>query len=232
MDDRNETSKERLVHWLKDWSRGACFPLGYNESIQQAKAIIGYYNSLQPSKNAITQLDLLLVHWPVNYGPCPLPAGKTIPTTDPACNNALPTYNERTCRVSTWRGMVAAWKMGLTRSIGVSNWNSKNMQDLVDASLPLPAVNQINWQPGFLKDGVQFIPYPHDETFVSELAWCQEHHVLVNGYSPFGGRGQAGQTFAKPDIKLVAAAHNVSAAQAILRWNVQLGTCDHACACV
>jgi aldehyde reductase len=46
--------------------------------------------------------------------------------------------------VSTWRGLVAAWRMGLARSIGVSNFNSTMIQDLVDAALPLPAVNQID----------------------------------------------------------------------------------------
>jgi aryl-alcohol dehydrogenase-like predicted oxidoreductase len=109
---------------------GACFPLGRNESIEQAKEIIQSYNQLTPSTGpAITELDLLLVHWPVNYGPCSVPAGhKTIPTTDLACDAALPSYDERTCRISTWRGMVELWKAGLSRSIGVSNWNSTEMQ--------------------------------------------------------------------------------------------------------
>jgi diketogulonate reductase-like aldo/keto reductase len=68
---------------------------------------------------------------------------------------------------------------------------------------------------------VKFSPYPHDETFVSELAWCQEHNILVNGWSPFGGTGAPG--LSQPDVKFVAAAHNVTPAQAILRWNVHLG---------
>ena len=68
--------------------------------------------------------------------------------------------------------MTAAWKMGLTRSIGVSNWNSTMMQDLVDAGLPLPALNQIQWESGFLEPGLPFTPYPHAETSASEYAWC------------------------------------------------------------
>lgn len=47
--------------------------------------------------------------------------------------------------------------------------------------------------------------------------------MLVTGYSPFGGNGHAGATFANPSIQAVAAAHSVSAAQVVLRWNVQLG---------
>jgi len=208
---------------------GACFPMGYNESIQQARTIIDYYNqvSVQGSAN-ITQLDLLLVHWPVNYGPCgPLPKGATIPTTDVLCDNALPTYDEAGCRLSTWRGMLQAHRMGLTRAVGVSNFNSSEMQALADAGLPLPAVNQVNWQPGFLDVSKPAVnPYPvagaGGETWGGLLVWCQEHGVLLNGYSPFGGRGST-KWFNQTDIVAVAAAHNISTAQAILRWNVQLG---------
>jgi len=52
---------------------GACWPLGYNESISQAKMILGYYNQLNstagrspPAVASVGQLDTLLVHWPVN----------------------------------------------------------------------------------------------------------------------------------------------------------------------
>ena len=202
---------------------GAAWPLGYNESIAQAKMIIGYYNELRsvmPTTN-ITQLDLLLIHWPVNCGPCPVRCPTTIPTTDPSCDHALPSYDEKGCRISTWRGMVAAWKMGLTRSIGVSNWNSTMMQDLKDAGLPLPAANQIGWSPGIVPR--LFEPYPHSETSASLLAWSIKNRVLTNGYSPFGGHGHAGATFGQPAIKAIAAAHKVSAAQVVLRWNVQQG---------
>lgn len=138
---------------------GACWPLGYNESINQAKMILGYYNSLPPVSPApnITQLDLLLVHWPVNSGPCPHQPGKgTIPTTDPLCDANLPSYDERGCRISTWRGMIVAWKLGLTRSIGVSNWNTTEMQDLKDAGLTLPSATQIQWMPGMMQPNKTF----------------------------------------------------------------------------
>jgi diketogulonate reductase-like aldo/keto reductase len=46
--------------------------------------------------------------------------------------------------------MLATMQMGLTRAVGVSNFNSTNMQDLKDAGLPLPAVNQIQWFPGIV----------------------------------------------------------------------------------
>ncbi len=55
--------------------------------------------------------------------------------------------------------MVAAMRMGLARAVGVSNFNSANMQDLRDAGLPLPAANQIEWNPGIVSHG----PYSHSD---------------------------------------------------------------------
>ena len=65
-------------------------------------------------------------------------------------------YDERGCRISTWRGMIVAWKLGLTRSIGVSNWNTTEMQDLKDAGLPLPSATQIQWMPGMMQPNKTF----------------------------------------------------------------------------
>ena len=94
--------------------------------IAQAKMIIDYYNellSIGPTAN-ITQLDLLLIHWPINCGPCAVSdtadghCPKTIPTTDPSCDVKLPMYSESGCRISTWRGMLAVMKLGLARAVG------------------------------------------------------------------------------------------------------------------
>lgn len=45
--------------------------------------------------------------WPTNYGPCQIHGpNPSIPTTDPSCDTALPTYNEKECRLSTWKAML------------------------------------------------------------------------------------------------------------------------------
>lgn len=202
---------------------GLSFPLGFNESQMQARGIVANYSG---GSRMITAVDLLLVHWPVNYGPCSYHGPKpSVPTTDVLCDTSLATYSEKGCRISTWRGMVALWKAGLARSIGVSNWNSTHMQDLLDAGLPLPAVNQIAWYPGVLTPGTAFSPEHRGgtpgwtETYSSLLAWCQRHGVLVNGYSPFDST----HALSDPRIAAIGKAHNVSNAQVILRWNIQLG---------
>ena len=70
-------------------------------------------------------VDLALVHHPC--GP-----GARAPSKDPdgvASNNAL------------WEGMQRALKDGLTRAIGISNFNAKQIQAM-DTSKAMPAVNQ------------------------------------------------------------------------------------------
>jgi predicted oxidoreductase len=43
--------------------------------------------------------------------------------------------------------MVELWKSGVARAIGVSNYNSSHIKEIIDAGLPLPAVNQIPFSP-------------------------------------------------------------------------------------
>jgi diketogulonate reductase-like aldo/keto reductase len=51
-------------------------------------------------------------------------------------------YNETQCRLSTWNAMVTIFHSGRARSIGVSNYNITHLQEIVDAGLPLPSINQ------------------------------------------------------------------------------------------
>ena len=48
-------------------------------------------------------------------------------------------------------------------------------------------------------------------------------NFCVNGYSPFSGRGHTGELFADEVISSIAAAHDVTSAQVVLRWNLQRG---------
>jgi len=199
---------------------GLSFPLGHDEAINQVKGIVANYSCGSPAR-----VDLVLIHWPFNYGPCSYPGPKpSIPTTDPLCDTAKSQYSESGCRISTWRGLVAVWQAGLTRAIGVSNFNSTHMQELEDAGLPLPAVNQVSWYPGIYNlTGGGDSPTTNTETKGELLKWCKKHGVLLNGYSPFLGPQGAGKLFADPKLKAIASTHNSTTAQVVLNWNYQLG---------
>lgn len=50
-------------------------------------------------------------------------------------------------RKECWRACIQAQKEGLVKSIGVSNWGTKHIQELLDNGSVLPAVNQIDLHP-------------------------------------------------------------------------------------
>lgn len=76
-------------------------------------------------------LDMYLVHWPVKLKPC---ACDAIPKED---------HFEQLDLETTWAGMEKCLDLGLCRSIGVSNFSSKKVEQLLEfASVP-PAVNQV-----------------------------------------------------------------------------------------
>ena len=113
---------------------------------------------------SITYVDTLLVHWPT----------ATAPSQEPACNQGGPAFNATLCRLDTWRAMVDIWHSGGARSIGVSNYNSSELQEIVDAGMPLPAINQIP------------LNIYRSSSQAATIAWCLRHNVVVNAYSPLG----------------------------------------------
>ena len=50
---------------------------------------------------------------------------------------------------STWKAMEALYDSGKARAIGVSNFSSKKLQDLLDIARVPPAVNQVELHPGW-----------------------------------------------------------------------------------
>ena len=181
---------------------GSSNPMGFNETRGQVAAILRDMNT--------TYLDLVLNHW----------YSVKAPSTDPPCNFGAPTYDAAACRLSTWRGLLAAFAAGQARAVGVSNYNRTHLQEIVDAGLPLPAVNQIPYHP--------FRSASQADT----LAWCRAHNVTVVAYSPLGipdyhafpmASGMTRTTLEHPTLRGVAAKHNVTPAQAVLQWLWQLG---------
>lgn len=195
---------------------GLAWPLGYNETLEQAQQIVANYST--------THIDLLLIHWPTNYGPCSFHGPKpSIPTTDPACDTAQSTYSAKECRLSTWRAMVEVWKSGLASAIGVSNFNTTHLKEISEAGLPTPSVNQCEFNPlhGLSHKGCT--PGSTVETCGELLEYCKAHQIHYQGYSPYGGKGGVGKLLGDPRLAKIAKSHLTSPAQVVLRWQWQLG---------
>jgi 2,5-diketo-D-gluconate reductase A len=105
-----------------------------------------------------------------------------------------------------WRALVDLQREGLVRSIGVSNFTEDHLRRIIDETGVTPVVNQIELHPYF--------PQVEMRRVNKELG------ILTESWSPLGKR-QA--PFSEPPVADAAAAHGVSPAQVILRWQVQLG---------
>ena len=111
--------------------------------------------------------------------------------------------------VEAYRAMEQAVKDGKIRSIGLSNWYVKELEKFLPQVTIVPAVVQNEIHPYYQENDV--IPY------------IQDLGIVVQGWYPLGGRGHTGELLGDGTITAIAAAHGVSPAQVILRWNLQKG---------
>jgi 2,5-diketo-D-gluconate reductase A len=106
-----------------------------------------------------------------------------------------------------WRAMEELYGQGKARAIGVSNFQTDRIMDLMIHNEITPAVNQIEVNP--------FQQQIDTQTFL------QENNVQVEAWAPFAeGRNNI---FQNEVLLSIAARHNKSVAQVILRWVVQRG---------
>jgi len=104
-----------------------------------------------------------------------------------------------------WRALVHLQEQGLVRSIGVSNFTEQHLERIIGETGVVPALNQIELHPYFPQPGMRAV---HERLAIRTESW-----------SPLGKR-QA--PFTEEPVAAAAAAHNVTPAQVILRWQVQL----------
>ena len=81
-------------------------------------------------------LDLALIHWPLALKPG---TGYLWPLDE---NNKTQDVNISV--VETWKGMEDAHRLGLARSIGVSNFNSEQLTRVMKQAWMKPVVNQVS----------------------------------------------------------------------------------------
>ncbi|KOB76022.1 Uncharacterized protein OBRU01_06510, partial [Operophtera brumata] len=120
--------------------------------------------------------------------------------------------------LETWEGMEECKKLGLARSIGVSNFDIKQIDRIIDNSGVRPAVNQIEIHPSNTQ-----------EQLVSD---CQHRNITVMAYSPFGFLVSRGKENAPPPRKddpalvEIAKRYGKTTSQVVLRYLVNRQTPD------
>jgi len=122
-------------------------------------------------------VDLWLIHWPTP---------------------------RRGAAVALWRDLLALRDEGLARAVGVSNFSTPELDELIEATGDTPTVNQIRWGPTL-----------YDPNRVAEH---RDRGVVLEGYSPFKSTRLRDRTLAE-----IARAHSVTPAQVVLRWHIEHG---------
>ena len=107
--------------------------------------------------------------------------------------------------VAAFEGLTRLLETGLVRAIGTSNFKPAHLQRLFDAGM-VPHVNQIQLD-------------PYHRRFDLEQLHAQRG-IVTETWSPIG-RGKA--MLSDPAITAVAQSHGKTAAQVVLRWQIQHG---------
>ena len=121
----------------------------------------------------VDQVDLYIIHWP----------------------QGGPTW--------AWPGMEQARERGYARSIGVSNFDVEELEQVIGAATSPPVVNQ-----------AQFGPFAYRRAL---LGACERHAVVLEAYSTLG----TGRHLSDPTVVQIAKRHGRTPAQVLLRWCVQ-----------
>lgn len=109
--------------------------------------------------------------------------------------------------VAAYRALEKAVEEGAVRSIGLSNWYIKELTEFLPKVDVIPALVQNEIHPFYQdRDVVPFI---------------QEKGIVVQAWFPFGGRGWTKSVLGHPEIVKIAKAHGKTAAQIVMRWNLQ-----------
>ena len=123
-------------------------------------------------------IDLLLIHWPV-----------------------------KDCVKDTWQVMEDYVRQGRVRSIGVSNFNRRHLDDLLTYADIRPVINQIEVHPFMTQE--------------ENIAYNRQLGIQVEAWGPFG-QGDI-DVVGHPLLQSLAAKYGKTASQIVLRWIVQRG---------
>ena len=108
--------------------------------------------------------------------------------------------------VEVWKALEEAYKEGKLRSIGVSNFNQEDLNNIIDHAEIKPMVNQICIHIG--------------RTDFELIKFCQDLGIVVEAYSPIAH----GRALNHPFIKEMADKYQVSIPQLCIKYTLQLNT--------
>jgi diketogulonate reductase-like aldo/keto reductase len=143
----------------------------------------GYEPALKACEESLNKLgleyiDLYLMHWPMEK-----------------------------LRLESWKAMEKLLQDGKCRAIGVSNFMSRHIEELLGNCEVVPAVNQIELSP---------YNYLYRKAVVN---LCLEKNILIEAYSPL----TKGRKLNDPKLVKLANKYGKSTAQILIRWVLEKG---------
>jgi len=140
----------------------------------------GYEKTLQAFKTSIKKLgtdylDLYLIHWP------------------------------QSLNKETWKALEKLYKEGYIRAIGVSNFTSKHLKDLLEYVEIIPAVNQVEFHPKLVQNEL--------------MEFCKKYNIQLEAWSPL----MRVLIFQLPLFKQLSQKYERTISQIVLRWDLQMG---------
>jgi len=105
-----------------------------------------------------------------------------------------------------WRALEDAYQAGKLRSIGVSNFLQRDVENILDTCRVAPQVNQLLVHVG--------------NTPAELIAYCESKDLLVEAYSPIAH----GEMLKNPDVAAMANRYSVTVPQLCIRYTLELGT--------
>ncbi|CAL5016725.1 unnamed protein product [Urochloa decumbens] len=142
-------------------------------------------------------VDLYLIHWPAAAKP-----GKL----------EFPIKREDIMPLDlsgVWRAMEECHRLGLARKIGVSNFTTKKLQELLAIAEIPPAVNQVEMNPSWQQKKI--------------IEFCKDKGIHVTACSPLGGPSMSNTVLQSEVLEEISKARGKSVAQISLRWIYEQG---------
>ena len=108
-------------------------------------------------------------------------------------------------RIGAWKTLEKMYSEKKIKSIGVSNFTVRHLEELMSKTSIIPAINQVEFHP-FL--------------FQKELLdFCKKHGIVLEAYSPLAH----GKKLGDETLSAIAQFHNKSVPQVMIRWSLQHG---------
>lgn len=149
----------------------------------------GYESTLRAFERSLQllgtdYLDLYLIHWP-----------------------ASPFFHDdwKKQNADTWRAFERLYEEGRIKSIGLSNFMPRHIDELLKTAKIMPMVDQIEFHPGWMQKDC--------------TSYCAQKGIALEAWAPL----IKGEALNNTLIKSIAEAHEASAAQVILAWVLSQG---------